>query len=272
MIKLLVVVLCAGCVAPLDETSQEVKGGGNSGPEMTFHGGSVLTASKTVAIFWGSEWTQGAFAGDKISGLDAFFTGYGNSGYARTVTEYSGITGASTYLGHVIDASPAPAKAINSNAAIAEVCKVTNNNPDPAAFYAIYTSTGTGQANYCGWHDWGACSNGMPVQVAYLPNLDGVAGCSADDTWTTHSPGLAAVANVTAHELSEAITDPRGDGWFDSGHLENGDKCIQVYGSGPVTFSNRTTWKLQAEWSNAVYEAGTGLANAAGQPGCITGS
>jgi hypothetical protein len=249
--------------------------GGGSSPLMTLHGGDVITASKTMAIFWGSSWNNASFAGDKISGLDSFFSGFDGSNYAGTSTEYYGtndgyVTRNSTYLGHQIDSSALPRRALSVSQAIAEACSVTGNNPDPDALYAIFTETGAGHVNYCAWHSWGNCSNGAPVQVAYLPNIDGIAGCDPGDTWTTHSQGLAAVANVTAHELSETITDPRGASWYDSSGEENGDKCAWAF-HGPVTFSNGSVWKLQMEWSNDAYSSNSGYANLSGQKGCLQG-
>jgi hypothetical protein len=247
---------------------------GGGSVDMTFHGGIVLTANKTEAIFWGSQWTSASFAGDKITGLDSFFGGFGGSNYAATSSEYTGtngqVTTSSTYLGHVIDSSAAPSKSISVSTAVAEACKITNNNPDPNALYLIYTSTGAGHVNYCAWHSYGNCSNGAPVQVAYMPNIDGIGGCDPGDTWTTHSQGLAAVASVTAHELSETITDPRNGGWYDSSGAENGDKCSWVF-AGVVTLKNNSKWKLQMEWSNRAYDAGTGLPNNSGQKGCLQG-
>ncbi|MGI8499446.1 MAG: hypothetical protein ACR2OG_17880 [Gemmatimonadaceae bacterium] len=242
---------------------------------MTWHGGNILVANKTKAIFWGSPWSDPSFAGDKITGLDSFFSGFGNSGYAGTNDEYTGangqVTSSSTYLGHVIDLSTPPKRALQVSTAVAEACKVTNNSPDPNALYLIYTSTGAGHVNYCAWHSYGSCSGGAPVQVAYMPNLDGIAGCDPQDTYGTgHSQGLAALANVTAHELSEAITDPRNGGWYDSGGAENGDKCAWSFAS-KVTLNNGSTWKLQMEWSNAAYNGGTGYPNRSGELGCLQG-
>ncbi len=43
--------------------------------------------STTVApVFWGSSWTNSSFAGDKISGLDYFYSHVGGS--AHTNAEY----------------------------------------------------------------------------------------------------------------------------------------------------------------------------------------
>ena len=55
------------------------RGRGPSAPLglMTWHGGGVMVASKTYAIYWGSEWNTPAFAGDKITGLTSFFQGWG---------------------------------------------------------------------------------------------------------------------------------------------------------------------------------------------------
>jgi len=242
---------------------------------MTLNGGNVLTSNKTMAIFWGSSWSNASFAGDKITGLDSFFTGFGGSNYAATSAEYYGTTNGyvttnSSYLGHTIDASSPPSRALSVSQAVSEACKVLGNNPDPDALYLIYTSTGAGHVNYCAWHSWGSCSNGAPVQVAYMPNIDGISGCDPQDTWTSHSQGLSALANVTAHELSETITDPRGAGWFDSSGAENGDKCAWAF-AGPVTLSNASIWKLQMEWSNDAYTSNTGYPNLSGQNGCLQG-
>ena len=146
---------------------------------------------------------------------------------------------------------------------------ITNNNPDPNGVYFIYTSSGAGHVSYCAWHSWGTCSNGAPIQVAYMPNVDGLAGCDPGAPASLgHSQGLNAVVNVTSHELSEAITDPRGGGWFDSQGQENGDKCAWAF-NGIQTLSNGSQWYLQGEWSNAAYNAGTGSPNLSGQRGCL---
>jgi hypothetical protein len=246
-------------------------GGGTSSPLMTFHNGTVLTTNKTEAIFWGN-WSS---PGDKVTGLDSFFEGFGGSHYAGDSTEYTGtngrVTTSSTYLGHVFDTSTAPRKALTTNSAVAEACKMTNNAPDPTALYLIYTSTGAGHVNYCAWHSWGTCSNGAAIQVAYMPNIDGLAGCDPGDPTGLHSQGLSAVANVTAHELSETITDPRGAGWFDASGEENGDKCAWSFPTSaePVSFSNGTKWWVQGEWSNAAFNANSGFPNTSGQNGCL---
>ena len=92
------------------------------------------------------------------------------------------------------------------------------------------------------------------------------------DTSGLHSQGLAALANVTAHELSEARSDPTNPGaWYDGAGAENGDKCAWTFNVPLVTLSNNSQWKLQGEWSNVAYNTNTGYPNASGQHGCVDG-
>jgi hypothetical protein len=110
------------------------------------------------------------------------------------------------------------------------------------------------------------------VQFAFFFKLDGDSGCDPQDTSGLHSQGLAALANVSAHELSEARSDPASPGaWYDRRGQENGDKCAWTFNVPLVTFSNGSQWKLQGEWSNAAFTAGTGYPNSNGQKGCLDG-
>ena len=252
----------------IDSKPHYAKPGGGSA-DMTSHGGTVLTSNHTTAIFWGTSWASDG--SDIKSGIQTFFLGWGGSHMAGDSTEYSGsngqVTAASTFDGEVFDGTAAPSRALSVSGAVAEACKMTGNNPRSDAVYFIYTDTGAGHVSYCAWHSWGNCSNGAPVQVAYMPNITGLAGCDPG-SYAGHSEGLAALANVTSHELSEAITDPRGDGWFDSSGAENGDKCAWAF-QGNETLKNGSSWYLQGEWSNYAYDHNTGLPNRSGQNGCL---
>ena len=113
------------------------------------------------------------------------------------------------------------------------------------------------------------------LRVRASVKLDGDPGCDPADTQTGHPQGLAALANVSAHELSETRTDPGFNGafggWYDASGAENGDKCAWTFNIPYVSFQNGTIWKLQGEWSNAAYNAGTGYPNSSGQKGCLSG-
>ena len=240
---------------------------------MTYHGGKIMPTANIAAIFWGTSW--GSYSGDKIAGIDNYYTGWSNSNYAKASDEYTGTNGqvgpTSTYGGHYIDTTAA-AGGGNTTTILNEVCKVIPN-PDSTGngYYAVYTDVPRGNAGYCAWHSAGTCG-GKTVQFAFFFKLDGDAGCDPGDTSGLHSQGLAAIANVSGHELSEARTDPASPGaWYDRSGNENGDKCAWTFGAPLVTFTNGTQWKIQGEWSNAAYTAGTGYPNGSGQKGCLSG-
>jgi hypothetical protein len=240
---------------------------------MTFHGGKIMTTAVTKAIFWGTSW--GSYTGDKMTGIDSYYSGFGGSNYAKTCDEYTGSNGqvgaATTHQGHLVDTSAASGGG-STSAILAEVCKVITS-PDASGngYYPVYTDLPRGNAGYCAWHSAGSCG-GKPVQFAFFWKLDGDAGCDPQDTSGLHSQGLAAIANVSGHELSEARTDPASPGaWYDGSGSENGDKCAWTFNVPLVTFSNGTEWKIQGEWSNAAFTAGTGYPNLSGQHGCIDG-
>jgi len=260
---------------PNPRASEEAKAAGprSRTPNMTYHGGKIMPTAVTKAIFWGTSW--GSYTGDKISGIDTWYSGFNQSNYSATSDEYSGSNGqvgsSTTHQGHIIDTS-ASTSGGNTSTILAEVCKVITN-PDPSGngYYAVYADTPRGNAQYCAYHSVGTCG-GTTVQFAYFFKLDGDAGCDPGDTSGLHSQGLAAIANVSGHELSEARTDPASPGaWYDGQGAENGDKCAWSFGAPLVTFSDGNQWKIQGEWSNAAYTAGTGYANNSGQKGCLSG-
>jgi hypothetical protein len=255
---------------------------------MTWHSGDIMTTAVTAAIFWGTSWADANFVNDKISGMEEFYQGFSNSHYAAASDEYTGIDStrakdqvspATTYIGHFVDTSGAPRRAPRTATVQTEVCSVlaaNNITPVRDGYYAVYSDMKRGQAGYCAWHSFGAC-NGVNVQFAFFFNLDGDSGCDPADASKLHSQGLAAIANVSGHELSEARTDPRGAGWFDASGAENGDKCAWSFGAPLVTFTNGSQWKMQGEWSNAAYNRtyqGTDIVygNTSGQNGCLAGA
>ena len=253
-----------------------------SSANMTYHGGRIMTTAITKAIFWGPSWTSSSFAGDKITGLSSFYTGESGSNYAKTVDEYTDTVNGGhtvgpslTNQGSVIDTSTA-AGGGNTTTILNEVAKevaagAITLDPNGNSYVPVYTDVRRGSAGYCAWHAGGTI-NGTTVQFAYFFNLDGDAGCDPQDTTTSHSQGLAALANVSAHELSEARSDPDSPAaWYDSRGAENGDKCAWTFNVPSVQLSNGTNWKLQGEWSNAAYTAGTGYPNSSGQRGCLDG-
>ena len=225
------------------------------GAPLVYHNGPVMTSGAEVkSIFWGSSWS--ANAGDKITGLDSFYNGVGGSAYAGTNTEYTDtstlhVTGGVTYKNHALDSSSAVTGGPPSTSQVlAVVARNIGSSAVSNGYYPVYSDQKRGNAGYCAWHSWGYVGSTL-VQFAFFFNLDGDPGCDPGDTSGLHSQGLAALANVSGHELSEAFTDPHGNAWYDNSGNENADKCAWKFNSNLLTLSNGSQWKIQGNWSNA---------------------
>jgi hypothetical protein len=245
---------------------------GSHGPAaklLLYHNGGVMNTGAAVkAIFWGTSWPS--YTGDKVTGIDSFYNGVSGTAYLSTTTEFTDASGnhvsASVgYGGHLVDGTSAGSKDPGTGGVLAEVSKEITG-PVANGYYPVYTDIPRGSAGYCAWHSWGT-AHGVDVQFAFFFKLDGDPGCDPGDTSGLHSQGLAALANVSGHELSEALTDPRGAGWFDRQGAENADKCAWTF-NGLEAFSNKSSWLIQGNFSNAAATAKSGYDNA----GCINGN
>jgi len=222
------------------------------------------SATVVVPVFWGS-WGN---PGDKITGLDYFYANVGGSPYARTNGEYTDGPGSFVDTTHIskntdlTDSTATPSGAPSTSQVLAAVARATHNSPVANAYYPVYSDKPRGSAGYCAWHSTGTI-NGIQVQFGFFFNLDGDPGCDPAATGTGHSQGLSALANVSGHELSEMLTDPQLNAWYDQRGYENSDKCAWTF-NGNVTIGTQQ-WKIQGNWSNAAANTNSGYANG----GCI---
>lgn len=228
------------------------KGGGGGGGALIDHGGNVLPASNTYAIWWG---TASSFPSDAESGIDSLFDGFNGTSFLGIAKQYMrGAAVSTAFHTNWLDGSSPPARSPSTSTIVAEACKVIGANgatPDPTAVYFVYTSNFPGgHVNYCAWHSDGTC-NGVTIQVAYMPNTTGISGCDPGDLYgcNTYSQGTRSLANVTSHEYMESITDPDISAWYDSGGSEIGDKCAWQFSSCVSLGGGK--WQLQEEWSNS---------------------
>ena len=105
--------------------------------------------------------------------------------------------------------------------------------PSPTALYLVFTDGFPEPAGFCAWHDGGKCPDGRRIHVAYLPNMASAPQCDPGDLFRCNglSAPTRALANVTAHEVMEMLTDPDGDGWLDRSGEEIADRCNWRFGS-----------------------------------------
>jgi hypothetical protein len=246
-------------------------GGGTSSPDLVYHGGPVLSSATTVtAIFWGSGWSS---PGDKIAGLDTFYGGIGGSAYLGTTTEYTSgsghVSSAVNYAGHVMSSLSTSRRAPSTSTVLNVVAKAIGNNAVPNGYYPVYSDQPRGGANYCAWHTWGSV-NGTPVEFAFFFNLDNDPGCDVSSSPSGQSQGLAALGNVSGHELSESLTDPQLNAWYDKSGGENADKCAWTFSGTPVELGSKF-WQIQGNWSNNSYDHNSPSSYLSGT-GCIDGN
>ncbi|HYL98461.1 MAG TPA: hypothetical protein VEZ90_05855 [Blastocatellia bacterium] len=219
-----------------------------SNKNLIYHGGIVFPASHVYVIYWGS------VPSDVSDALATFFSGFGGSSYANILTQYmrGGLRAppSSTYLQLALDTSAPPVRSPKVSTIVNEACAAIGaGNPDPEGIYFVVTANFPKGGGFCAWHSYGTC-NATSIPVVYLPNVTGVAPCDIpSDPTNPYGNGGQSVANIAAHELSESITDPFINAWFEQTGAEVGDKCETQFG-GPVTLTDGTEWVLQEEWSN----------------------
>jgi hypothetical protein len=263
-----------GAMSGLVKVKGDAGGKKNASPNLLYHGGPVMTSGAAVTtIFWGTTWTAGNV---KIAGMAAFYGGVGGTSYLGTNTEYTDATGhvstAVSYTGSLLDTSAAPKGAPQTSDILAEVAKLVPN-PVANGYYPVYVDTPRGHTRYCAWHSTGTV-NGVTVRFGFFFDLDGDPGCDPESPITPYGQGGAALGNVSGHELSEMLTDPDLNAWYDASGAENSDKCAWTFGSKLIQFTNRTQWKIQGNWSNAAYNASRGYIDPAAGfvRGCIDGT
>ena len=214
-------------------------------------GGVVIPEATVYAIWWGQ---ASQFPADAMSGIDTFLAGLDGSRYLATVDQYVRRPARTTFVGHLMETSPSPTHSPSTEELVSKVCQVladARQTPSSTALYLVFTDGFPEPSNFCGFHDGGRCPGGKLIHIAYLPNLTGAPQCDPGDLFHCNdlSAPTRALANVTAHELIEMLTDPDGNGWLDRLGEEIADKCNFQFGSCVALGSTR--WQVQKQWSNA---------------------
>ena len=255
----------------------------STSPDLIGHTGQVQTSGIVWAIYWGPQWGTQPFTGDKETGITSLLQGIGGSNYQNIWSEYytagippTYITNQTTYEGSFTDHSTPPSGDLYGQFGVVgtEVCNVLSANhvtPSPNDVYLVYSTTPSD--NICGWHNSGSCGS-TKIFFAYILDMDNSQCATKVPIVAGHSVGLSGLANATAHELSEAITDPAVlVAWSDPQELEMADLC-QFEWRGPnhsTTLSNGAVFALQDLWSNNANDQGYGYADVdnLGGHGCV---
>jgi hypothetical protein len=219
-------------------------------------------------MFWGTAWnTDTAFTGDRITAMNSLLEGFGGSDYAYILTEY-GVTTQSTHISTMIDNSPAPTGDPLSAGLGSYVCSrltATHHTPDFNAIYIVYVTTPE-PGSESGWHSTALCAS-IRIHTVLVFLVSNVG-----EPQLYHSRAANGMAQITAHEIAETITDENlGGGWYvtDPSNSEIADKCgfaPTVY----VTLHNGVKFLLPQLWSNFAFSKGTGAPGANNEKGCVS--
>jgi len=236
---------------------------------ITYHGGPVMLGTTNVYLIWYGDWAEDRAAQNLIP---EFVTRVGGTKWFNINTTYNNkagqrVTNAVHYAGHAANTSTY--KTLND----ANVQSVVTNAIDSGALpkdahgvYFVLTAPDVKETSgfcskYCGWHTHMSL-NGTDIKYAFVgnPSRQCANACEAQ---TTRSPngdaGTDGMVSTIAHELSEAVTDPDLNAWFDSAGDENADKCAWQFGamfaatngaSANVNVGTRQ-WLIQENWVNA---------------------
>ncbi|MES1183186.1 MAG: hypothetical protein ABUL60_05195 [Myxococcales bacterium] len=246
----------------------------NSGHGIAYNGGHVMSGVVHAYFIWYGNWANNP----TVSLLSELVPNLSYSPYYNINTLYDDnfggrVSGALTLAGATSDAY-----SLGSNLSLANITTIvssaisTNKLPkDTNGVYFVLTSADVQQSNaadsafcgtnakgYCGWHTSTTIS-GSDIKFAFVGN--GVACpavCSTPSPSPNGNPGGDEMANVLAHELEEAVTDPDLNAWTDPGVNENADKCAWSFGATYTTSNGAQAnmklgtrdYRIQKNWLN----------------------
>ena len=257
-----------------------------SGSNLSYHGGPVMHANHTHAIYW----APSNFPID--SGYQSVINGFfGNVGAATSAGISSNVYWSDTQyydgLGNIaysvggtdaaVDNDPFPASGCSDSYTPAKCLSDAQIQTElknyisrhglptgPDNLYFVFTPKNVGSCSgpycafsyYCAYHsNIGTGAN--EILYANQPYAETVPSACGSGQRPNNSDADSTL-NVASHEHNESITDPLGSAWYDRQGSENGDKCAWNFGtsSGPSGARYNQTingahYYLQQEWSNA---------------------
>ena len=240
---------------------------------ISYHNGPVMTAPANVYYIWYGNWSSYSTAQAVLQKLPS---GLNSSPlYNINSTYYNGAKMAvsnAVVLAKETTDSYSQGTALSDAAVLAVVKKAILEARlplDASGVYFVLTSPDVQETSgfgtqYCGWHTYGTASNGTSsatIKYSFVGNPLTIApsGCGVKSPSPNGDGGADAMASVIYHELSEAVTDPQLNAWYDTRGYENADKCAWKFGTTYKTTTGATAnvnlggsdWLIQQNWVNA---------------------
>ena len=222
-------------------------------PDITYHGGPVLT-TPAVYIIWYGNWNQ-SNGSDNSAGQQIvrdFIYGVSNSPYYQINVSYGGPSGLVHFGGETTDSYSQTARLTDAKVQAVVSHAITGGKlpNDPNGVYFVLTSSDVSERSgfctqYCGWHTAGTIANST-IKYSFVGNAYRcLSACAAQTVGPNENAGVDGMISVIAHELEETNTDPQPrSGWVDSRGAENGDKCAWTFGANLKTASNGAYYNM----------------------------
>jgi hypothetical protein len=245
----------------------------NAGSGITpllYNGGPVMTGQTHIYYIYYGNWSVDPNASTILSSFANNLTG---SGYYNIMTQYTqspnGSVANSVSLGGSVTSTYKAANPLAlSDSDIFGIVQAAISNAslplDANGVYFVLTAPGVAEttgflSSYCGWHTAGMM-NSTWVKYSFVGDAGSSSGCSVQGSSSPNNdPPVDAMISVIAHELSETVTDPIINAWYDTAGQEIGDKCAWTFGTtfaAPNGSSANITlggfdFLIQQEFSNA---------------------
>ena len=225
---------------------------------INYHAGAVMNGSagtKVNLVWYGTTWTDA-----QKTIIKTMINGLNGSPYFNINTTYYGAGNVAIKNIVSVGTETSTGYTLGKNLSDANILSLAQTNlGDVNTMTLVLTDGAVSESSgfltkYCGWHTWTGNS-----KYGFIGNPLSSTACSAQSKSPNGDAGVDAMASVIAHEIEETVTDPLGNGWFDSRGYENGDKCAWKFGTtlaGPNGSTYNVTlggskYLIQQNWVNA---------------------
>ena len=257
----------------------------SSASNLAYHGGPVMHANSTYAVYWvPAGYSVSSTYQSMINGFlanVASASGLQSNVYFSDTQFYDSsgsIAYSSSFSGSAVDTNQFPASGCNDSytsvclsdgqlqSELSKVMAAHGWSGGLNKVYFVFTPRGVGScaggsgcafSSYCAYHS-GFGSGSNTVLYANQPYTDTVPGACDSGQSPNGDAAADSTINVVSHEHNESITDPAGSAWYDRRGNENGDKCAWTFGTalgqtGAGAYNQSIgsgRYYLQREWSN----------------------
>lgn len=240
-----------------------------------YHGGPLILGNTNIYYIWYGNWNNNT--GTTIL-TDLAKSISGSPYYNINRTYYDGnkvrVSNSVSYINYIND-NYSQGSALSDaqiQGVVANAINSGNLPNDANAVYFVLTSADVNATSgfctqYCGWHAH-ATIGGTDIKYSFVGNPDRCpSSCAAQTIGPNGNAGADGMASVLLHELSETVTDPDLNAWYDRRGYENADKCAWTFGTeytvangaqANMKFGTRD-YLIQQNWVNAKVNGVRGL-------------